>query len=166
MVSTKRIPLLGNKFFLLDRALYGTLRGALSWETHAEGQLGEIDYTKLITAKSMYKKTVEEYLIRMHRFSDDFRVSCINSTILDQEIKLLSETMDYGAFSAPKRFLGGDFQRINMHTGEDDPADQIILIRATHKIDEAGIAFSHLRAHFKSYFEKGPRKKSHAQQPH
>ena len=105
----------GNEGFcqesLLIKGLYGSIKGALSFQVWADMKLAEIGYAKCDVARGVYLKTVADDIVRLYRHSDDFRLSCSKDETMDAEIEAIQSKIRMTPFAKLKKFLGCDFER-------------------------------------------------------
>ena len=75
----------------LDKGLYGSRSGALSFEVWFEEKaILERKFKKCFIARSVYTKQVGDDIVRLFRHSDDCRMSCANEEVLNDECAQLS----------------------------------------------------------------------------
>jgi hypothetical protein len=134
---------------LLDKGLYGTRGGALSWQIWVDGKMSILDYMKLDVARGVYVKKLESgELVRVYRHSDDFRFSSFDRAGIKVEQQRMREQVKMKEFAKLDRFLGCEFEYINEVTGEPDENGQIVLVRQRVKIHELEEQFAHLHRLF------------------
>ncbi|MCP4126239.1 MAG: hypothetical protein GY753_04150, partial [Gammaproteobacteria bacterium] len=64
---------------LLNKGLYGSKGGALSWQVWIDHKMSELKYVKLQLCRGVYKKTLPSgQIMRAYRHSDDFRMSSVD----------------------------------------------------------------------------------------
>lgn len=134
---------------LLNKGLYGSKGGALSWQVWIDGKMRDLDFRKLEVCRGVYlKRLPSNEAVRAYRHSDDFRMSSadVEGRILQE--RLLKEIVRMSEFSNIYRFLGCTFEYINALTGMPDPAGTIVLVRQTDKIREMDTKFAYLRLKF------------------
>ena len=134
---------------MLHKGLYGSTKGALSFQVWVEEKLNKIGYEKCQSARSVYVKNGKD-IVRLLRHSDDFRVSSPSQECLDEECKLLSETIRLSEFKTTQRFLGVTVERVSHVTGSPDPIGKVVLLRMTEKIEEMEVRFKDLHEKYNS----------------
>ena len=70
VVADEDMEGLGRESLLL-KALYGSTKGALSWQVWVDCKLQSIDYNKCNVAKGVYLKQIDKEVARLYRHSDD-----------------------------------------------------------------------------------------------
>jgi hypothetical protein len=135
------------KLSMLHKGLYGSTKGALSFQVWVDDKLSNIGYSKCQSARSVYIKKGSS-TVRLLRHSDDFRISTSNEDDLIAECKLLSESIRLSEFKPTKRFLGVTVERISHLTGKDDPLGKVVLLRMTEKIEEMEVRFKDLHEQY------------------
>jgi hypothetical protein len=135
---------------MLHKGLYGSTKGALSFQVWVDEKLNKIGYKKCQSARSVYIKKVHEEMIRLLRHSDDFRLSTQETQTLKEESKLLGETIRLSEFKPTKRFLGICAERISHLTGSPDERGRVVLLNMTEKIEEMGVKFKDLSVKYNS----------------
>lgn len=134
---------------LLNKGLYGSKGGALSWQVWIDEKMAELKYVKLQLCRGVYKKKLPSgEIMRAYRHSDDFRMSSVDVEGRVIEEKLLREIVRMSEFTNIYRFLGCTFEYIDAMTGLPDPNGTIVLVRQTDKIREMETKFAHLRTKF------------------
>lgn len=134
---------------LLNKGLYGTKGGALSWQIWIDSKMRELDFQKLEVCRGVYLKRLPSgEVLRAYRHSDDFRMSSadVEGRVLQE--RLLKEIVRMSEFTNIYRFLGCTFEYINAQTGLPDPEGTIVLVRQTDKVREMETKFVSLRAQF------------------
>lgn len=133
---------------LLHKGLYGSTKGALSFQVWVDEKLNKMGYQKCDSARSVYIKRIQEEIIRLLRHSDDFRVSTQKKEILEEECKLLSDNIRLSEFKPTRRFLGVTVERISHLTGDLDELGRVVLLRITEKIEEMEVKYHHLHVKY------------------
>lgn len=131
---------------LLHKGLYGSTKGALSFQVWVEEKLESIGYRKCVCARSVYVKNAENDIVRLLRHSDDFRVSIYNKQLLNEECKALGDKIRLSDFKPIKRFLGVEVERVSHVTGQIDERGKVVLLRMTEKIEAMEVRFANLHA--------------------
>ena len=134
---------------LLNKGLYGSRAGALSWEVFIDGIMKALEYNKLQVARGVYIKKLDsgEWL-RAYRHSDDFRLSSSDEAgRIAEEVKLRA-AVRMAEFAPVRRFLGCVFEYINAETAEPDLAGTIVLVRQKDKILEMKEKFLYLSVQY------------------
>jgi hypothetical protein len=127
---------------LLNKGLYGSKGGALSWEKWINAKMDSFGYYKADVARGVYLKRMESgELVRALRHSDDFRMSSKDGPGLTEEQKLMRANVRMSEFSVCERFLGCTMERINAETGLADPDGTVVLVRQVDKINEMGVKY-------------------------
>jgi hypothetical protein len=130
---------------LLNKGLYGSRAGALSWERWINDKMDGLGYQKADVARSVYLKKLESgELLRALRHSDDFRLSSKDAEGMTAEEAKMRSSIRMSDFSICERFLGCTFERINLR-GELDPDGEIVLVRQREKIAEMNERFKSWR---------------------
>jgi hypothetical protein len=128
---------------LLNKGLYGSRGGALSWQVWIDGKLKDLDFVKLQVCRGVYiKKELNGEPVRAYRHSDDFRMSCMNEDLRIDAENRLKKVVRMADFSTLNRFLGCTFERVNAVTGLPDENGTIVLVRQEEKIKEMEEKFS------------------------
>lgn len=135
---------------LLNKGLYGSRAGALSWQVWIdERMVKDLQYQKLDVCRGVYmKKTEGGKTVRAYRHSDDFRVSSEDVAGRTTEEKKMRGLVRMAEFAPLDRFLGCTFEYVNVETGEPDPDGTIVLVRQVDKIREMETEFADLRGLF------------------
>ena len=134
---------------LLNKGLYGSRAGALSWQVWIDDKMKDLEYRKLQVCRGVYMKTLPDgEQVRAYRHSDDFRMSCAQAEARVREEIMLRELVRMAEFTTLNRFLGCTFERVNAETGLSDPKGTIVLVRQVEKIREMQEKFSQLHAKF------------------
>ena len=134
---------------LLNKGLYGSRAGALSWQVWIDDKMKDLDYRKLQVCRGVYMKTLPNgEQVRAYRHSDDFRMSCAEAEARVREEIMLRELVRMAEFTTLNRFLGCTFERVNAETGLPDPEGTIVLVRQVEKIREMEEKFSELHKKF------------------
>lgn len=122
---------------LLNKGLYGSRGGALSWQVWIDSKLTELGYEKLQVCRGVYmKKEADGIPVRAYRHSDDFRMSCASDELRASAENNLKALVRMADFTTLVRFLGCTFERVNAVTGLPDPNGTIVLVRQVEKIRE------------------------------
>jgi len=131
---------------LVNKGLYGTKKGALSWERFVDTKLvDEMKFQKLDVAKGVYRKVLESgKSVLILRHSDDFKNNSVDMQSLMEVETELREKIKMSEFVPVKRFLGTTFERYNSISGGADVLGDIVLVRQTDKINEMAERFGHL----------------------
>lgn len=130
---------------LLNKGLYGILKGALGWEKWAEKKIvGNLKFNKCLVARSMYHKRICGQVVRLYRHTDDFRMSCKHMEVLMSQATDLSNEIRMGEWKKCDRFLGFTVEYVQPN-GVFSRGGNICLIRAVEKISEMERDFSYLR---------------------
>jgi hypothetical protein len=128
---------------LLNKGLYGSRAGALSWQQWIDDKMLGLGFEKLMVARSVYKKRLASgELMRALRHSDDFRTSSRDAVGKAAEEKAMREQVRMAEFAPAERFLGCTFEFINEVTGKPDPKGKLVLVRQEEKIAEMQAKFS------------------------
>ena len=137
---------------LLIKALYGSTKGALSWQVWVDSKLRDIDYQKCDIARGVYMKIIKDpdksRIVRLYRHSDDFRLSVSNPTDMENEISCITSTIRTSAFISTQRFLGCHFKRVQSTTMQESAVGDICLITMSDKIDQLEKDFGYLRKQY------------------
>ena len=133
---------------LLLKGLYGSIKGALSFQVWIEKILKDLDYSKCDIARGVYLKTVQDDMVRILRHSDDFRISATEEHHLDEQIGLLRSQVRTTPFKNVTEFLGCQFTRYKATTMTEDPNGDILLVTMSGQIEKLEKDFGHLRSQF------------------
>lgn len=134
---------------MLNKGLYGSRGGALSWQVWIDDKMNDLEYRKLDVCRGVYMKTTESGVkVRAYRHSDDFRMSSADSEARAREEVMLRELVRMAEFTTLNRFLGCTFERVNAVTGLPDPEGTIVLVRQVEKIREMEEKFAHLHVKY------------------
>jgi hypothetical protein len=80
------------KFGVLNKGLYGTLKGALGWERWIDKRVvEEMEFVKCDVPRGVYVNVEEGEVTRLYRHSDDFRMSSKKEELLEKKSKTLSK---------------------------------------------------------------------------
>ena len=117
-------------FMKINKGVYGTRSGALSWEIWFDKQAVEkLGFQKCLLARSVYKKTGKGgVLTRLLRHSDDCRMSCENQIQLSHDCDALSRLVRMSEWKEAELFLGCEIEY----------GDKVVLLRLTVKIKSTG----------------------------
>lgn len=132
---------------LLNKGLYGSKGGALSWELWINDKMDKFGFVRAVIARSLYlKRTESGELLRALRHSDDFRTSSRDQSGMAAEHTLMRSGVRMSEFVECERFLGCTMERINAVTGQPDPLGTIVLIRQREKVAEMAEKFGAWRS--------------------
>ena len=129
---------------LLLKGLYGSTKGALSFQVWVDQKLSEISYQKCDIARGVYLKMIDENIIRLYRHSDDFRLSAHDNVMLDAEVARLQGQIRTTPFEEFKRFLGCSFQRFDSVTMTETEGGDVLLVSMVSQINKLESDFNHL----------------------
>jgi hypothetical protein len=133
----KSIPRVG----LLNKGLYGTLKGALGWEKWIDRKIIDIlEFRKSEMTRGLYLHQKEGVMTRLYRHSDDFRMSSQNEEILVSLSDEFSHAVRMSKWTRCDRFLGLTIEHFEDH--------RICVIRNEEKIMELEKDFGFLRNSF------------------
>ena len=136
----------------INKGVYGTKGGALSWEKYCDEKLvGELNFKKCSLAESVYVKGEGENTVRIFRHSDDMQVSGENESNVKNTCASISERIKMSSWLVATLFLGYSLEYI----------DDCVLVRQEERILLANDKFKYL---FKIYNPKG--RKRTAPLPH
>jgi hypothetical protein len=134
------------KVGVLNKGLYGTLKGALGWEKWIEGKVcGDMEFVKCDLSRSIYTKEVNGQMVRMFRHSDDFRISSKGSDELTSVSEMLSGMVRMSPWVECKRFLGLTFEYLQQSEKFSDGGNMVV-VRGSDKIDELVQEYGYLKA--------------------
>ena len=136
-----------NRESLLLKGLYGSIKGALSFQVWADMQLAKIQYVKCDVARGVYMKTLEDDIIRLYRHSDDFRISMSKEENMDKEIKEIQSVIRTTPFVTMDEFLGVEYTRCNSTTMVEEEDGNIYIATMKTKITKLETDFGYLRKH-------------------
>lgn len=128
----KSIPKMG----ILNKGLYGTLKGARGWEVWIEKKLAEINFTKCAIPRSVYIREDDGIVTRLLRHSDDFRMSSKSKEKLNQISKEINDKVRMSDWKECERFLGVTIENITNPSGNYEDGGNICIIRCEEKIIE------------------------------
>jgi hypothetical protein len=133
---------------LLNKGLYGTIKGALSFQVWADDKfVNEMKYRKCDVARGVYIKQDDDMNVtRVFRHSDDFRVSSTNSGMLNREVSYIQEHIRTNGFEPESRFLGITIERLDIHTGIENPKGQLLIVRMDDNINKMWKQYGYLAA--------------------
>jgi len=138
-----------SKESVLIKGLYGSTKGALSFQVWADMKLGEIGYQKCDVARGVYLKTTEEEVVRLYRHSDDdFRVSATKDEVLHTEVDTIQSKIRTTPFVMLKEFLGCNFARYSSATMVLDDRGDVCLVTMIPQINKLEAEFGYLVNHF------------------
>jgi len=127
------------KHMLINKGVYGTKKGALSWEYFFEDKaVDKMNFKKLMVAKSIYIKEVSDKVVRLFRHSDDCMMSGSNKESVLSECEQLSLEIRMSPWAEVDLFLGAEFEYF----------ENVVLIRQTGKINEAKVKYEQLFLEF------------------
>ena len=132
---------------LLLKALYGSIKGAISFQVWADMKLAEINYLKCDVARGVYIKTIEDEVVRLYRHSDDFKISTSNNKHLDEEVEALQGKIRTTPFKPLSEFLGCTFARFDSKTMVKDETGDIQIVTMISHIEKMEKDYGHLRKH-------------------
>ena len=136
----------------INKGVYGTKGGALSWETYCDEKLvGELNFVKCSLAQSIYVKGEGVNTVRIFRHSDDMQVSGENKNNVLETCASISEKIKMSSWIIATLFLGYSLEYI----------DDCILVRQEERILLANDKYNYL---FNTYNPKG--RKRTAPLPH
>jgi len=129
---------------LLNKGLYGTLKGALGWERWVEEKIcREGGFRKCDVPRSVYTMERGGDVVRLFRHSDDFRMSGKDKVTVEEVGSELSGRVRMGGWEECSRFLGLTFEYIKKgHRFEE--GGNIVLVRGVEKIEEMEGSFGYL----------------------
>lgn len=131
---------------LLNKGLYGSKAGALSWQVWIDDVMKGLEFRKLLIARGVYaKRGPSGKMVRAFRHADDFRFSCEDQLARVAEEFQMRSKVRMAEFTGLERFLGCTFEYINAKTGEPDRAGTLVLVRQCDKIAEMKAKYEHLR---------------------
>ena len=134
---------------LLLKGLYGSIKGALSFQVWVEQKLQEISYQKCSIARGVYMKELAQgNIVRLLRHSDDFLLSANNAATVDEEVKLLREQIRTTPFKDVDEFLGCQFKRYRSEDMVEDVVGDIILVTMVGKIEKLNDDYGYLKKRF------------------
>ena len=86
---------------LLNKGLYGSRAGALSWQVWIDDVMGgDLEYRKLDVCRGVYAKRLESgHLLKAYRHSDDFRMSSADTEGRIQEENKLRDRVRMAEFT-------------------------------------------------------------------
>jgi hypothetical protein len=141
----------GNESFaresLLLKALYGSTKGAISFQVWADNKLSEINYVKCDVARGVYMKQVEDEVVRLYRHSDDFKISTSLNKRLDEEVAAIKGKIRTTPFQPMSEFLGCNFKRFYSKTMVEDEVGDVQLVTMMPFMDKLESEYGHLRKH-------------------
>jgi hypothetical protein len=92
---------------LLNKGLFCSRGGALSWEKFIDPKLEGVGYVKQDVARGVYLKVGDSgEPVRLYRHSDDFRLSCANKETRTVEEERIRSIVRMSEFKKVDRFLG------------------------------------------------------------
>lgn len=137
----KLLPRMG----ILNKGLYGTLKGALGWEVWVEKKLLDVNgFTKCVIPRSIYIKEENGCIARLLRHSDDFRLSSISKDVVKSISKNISESIRMSEWVECERFLGLTIEYLRKDDGNFEDGNNICVVRCTDKINDMESKFNYL----------------------
>jgi hypothetical protein len=130
---------------LLVKGLYGSTKGALSFQVWADSKLDEIGYQKCDVARGVYMKRNEDNVVRLYRHSDDFKISANDEEVLENEIKALQSKIRTTPFVSLNQFLGVVFARYDSRTMQLSERGDVYLATMVANINKLENDFGYLR---------------------
>jgi len=99
------------KLMLVNKGVYGTKSGALSWEKFFESKaVTKLGFSKCVMAASVYCKDVEGEVLRMLRHSDDVLMQGKLRTLVEAECGKLSLEIEMSPWAEMELFLGAEIE--------------------------------------------------------
>ena len=147
MMQGEGVECLGKESLLL-KGLYGTTKGALSFQVWADTQLGDIGYQKCDVARGVYLKAMHKELVRLLRHSDDMKISALSDEVLDVEIKAIQGQIRTTPFKTFNEFLGSTFVRYVSRTMVESDTGDVYLVTMIPQINKINTDFGYLVKHF------------------
>lgn len=135
---------------LLNKGLYGTKGGALSWQIWIDDKMvRELHYEKKDVARGIYTKQLDtgEY-VRIYRHSDDLRISSTNIEGKNTEEDKIRNSIRLTPFTEMGKFLGCTFESVTLPQEKSEQCGQIILVRQEKFIEEMEERFRHLHERY------------------
>jgi hypothetical protein len=122
---------------LLNKGLYGTLKGALGWEVWIDKRIiGEMEFKKCSIPRGMYVKVEDEAVTRLYRHSDDFRMSSKDPERMRKTADEFSKRVRMGEWKQCDRFLGMTIEYHLNTSGDFSRGNNVACLRGTEKIVE------------------------------
>jgi hypothetical protein len=123
------------KYMKLDKGVYGSRSGALSYEIWFDKRaVMERQFQKCLIARSVYIKEVNGSIIRKYRHSDDCVDFCDDEEVLINECRELSKIIRLSEWVKPEKFVGISIEY----------ADRVVLLRQSEYIMEVEEEFHDL----------------------
>jgi hypothetical protein len=133
------------KFGVLNKGLYGTLKGALGWERWIDKRVvEEMEFVKCDVPRGVYVNVEEGEVTRLYRHSDDFRMSSKKKELLQKKSKTLSKLVRMSDWTECHRFLGMTIESF-APTGNFSDGGNVVALRCSEKIDSMEEKFGYLR---------------------
>lgn len=129
---------------LLLKGLYGSTKGALSFQVWADEKLSEVGYKKCDVARGVYLKEVQNAVVRLYRHSDDFKLSTDNDSVMDAEVGAIQGKIRTTPFQKLDRFLGCKFVRYLSSSMVEDDLGDIYLVSMTDQIQKLDKDYGYL----------------------
>ena len=130
---------------LLLKGLYGSIKGALSFQVWADTKLANIGYKKCDIARGVYTKLNSEGdIVRLYRHSDDFKISAKDDQSVDNEVESIQSQIRTTEFKRFHDFLGCSFERYCSETMTKDEQGDIFLVTMVAQINKLATEYSHL----------------------
>ena len=99
------------KLMLVNKGVYGTKSGALSWEVFFESKaVAKLGFSKCVMAASVYCKDVEGDIVRMLRHSDDVMIQGKLRNLVEAECGKLSLEIEMSPWAEMELFLGAEIE--------------------------------------------------------
>jgi hypothetical protein len=133
---------------VLLKGLYGSTKGALSFQVWADMKLAEIGYLKCDVARGVYLKALREEIIRLYRHSDDFKISAKEDKVMNEEIAAIQGQIRTTPFEIFKDFLGCNFVRYKSSTMIEDEVGDVFLVRMVPQINKLEVDYGYLIKHY------------------
>ena len=123
------------KFMSIDKGVYGSKKGALSWQVFFDDiVVGKLGFKKCMLAVSVYTKIVNGKVIRLFRHSDDIALFGQCKEDVDSYCVELSKRIRMAEWVYLNSFLGAEIEYV----------ENLALVRQTGKIEESITKFSDL----------------------
>lgn len=132
----------------LLKGLYGSTKGALSFQIWADMKLADIGYLKCDVARGVYLKELKDDIVRLYRHSDDFKISAQQNASVDSEVEAVQSMIRTTPFKRFREFLGCTFVRYNSLTMLEDDCGDIFLVTMAAHIEKLAVEFGHLSKQF------------------
>ena len=116
------------RYMLINKGVYGTKKGALSWEIFFDNiVVDKLGFKKCLIATSVYTKVVDGCIVRLLRHSDDVAAFGPQRESVEKICKLISAEIRMSEWEPMLSFLGAEMEYV----------DNVVLVRQTAKINEA-----------------------------